>query len=99
MGEAGQRGNLLCRKIVESRSDLVYFCSADHRVVYMNPTLIERTGRNVTEEICYKALHGRESACPVCASRIIRSGKSYCRELAGPGKGRIYYVSNVPGYR
>ncbi len=43
-----------------------------------------------------QALHGRESACPVCASSIIQPGKSHSRELAGPEDGRIYYVSNVP---
>ncbi|MGD0843870.1 MAG: hypothetical protein ABSA06_05810 [Geobacteraceae bacterium] len=46
-----------------------------------------------------QALHGKKSACPVRASGIIQPDKSHCRELAGPENGRIYFVSNVPGYR
>jgi hypothetical protein len=56
-------------------------------------------GERVNSKEPAQALQGRESACPVCASSMIQPGKSHCRELAGPEDGRIYYVSNVPGYR
>lgn len=55
-------------------------------------------GKRVNSKEPAQALQGRESACPVRASGIIQPGKSHCRELAGPEDGRIYHVSNVPGY-
>jgi hypothetical protein len=56
-------------------------------------------GERVNSKEPAQALHGRESACPVCASGIIPPGKSHCWQLAGPEDGRIYFVSNVPGDR
>ncbi len=45
------------RSMMESMKAAVYICSPDFRVEYMNPTMIKRTGRDATGEVCHKAIN------------------------------------------
>ena len=45
------------RAMVEALDGLIYICSLDYRIEFMNPRLIERTGYDGTGEYCYKVLH------------------------------------------
>jgi len=45
------------RAMMEAMKESIFICSPDYRIEYMNPTMIKRTGRDATGEICFKTLH------------------------------------------
>ncbi|HET6421798.1 MAG TPA: PAS domain S-box protein [Geobacteraceae bacterium] len=84
------------RAIVEAFDGLIYICSRDYRIEYMNEKLINRTGKNAVGEFCYKILHDRDSVCPWCINERVFAGETVHWELQSPKDGRWYYVVNVP---
>ncbi len=44
------------RSMMESMKDAVYICSPEFRIKYMNPAMIDRVGRDASDEFCYKAI-------------------------------------------
>jgi len=97
--EAAMRENeYRYRAIVESFDGLIYICSPDYRVEFMNPRLIERTGYDGTGEYCYKVLHDRDSICPWCVNDRVFRGETVRWEIQSPKDNRWYYVMNTPIY-
>jgi PAS domain S-box-containing protein len=86
------------RAIVEAFDGLVYICSEDNKIEFMNEELIKRTGYDATGEVCYRVLHDRDSACPWCVKERVLEGESVRRELESPKDNRWYYVVNTPIY-
>ncbi|MCM0083927.1 PAS domain S-box protein [Geomonas sp. Red32] len=84
------------RAIIEGFDGLIYVCSRDYRVLYMNARFIERTGRDATGELCYRALHDRDSVCPWCVNDRVFAGEKVRWSLKSPKDGRSYDVTNVP---
>ncbi len=85
------------RAVVEATEDLVYVCSKDLIVVYMNPALIRRTGRNATGERCHRVLHGLDEPCSWCVNDlVIGQNRSHTWEVQSPDDGRWYHVVNTP---
>lgn len=84
------------RAIVESFDGLIYICSSDYRIEFMNKPLIERTGRDATGEPCYEVLHDRDSVCPWCLNDRVMQGETVRWELQSPKDNRWYYVVNTP---
>jgi two-component system cell cycle sensor histidine kinase/response regulator CckA len=82
--------------IVEAFDGLIYICSDDYRIEFMNEKLINRTGKNALGEFCYKALHDRDSVCPWCVNKQVFAGETVHWELQSPKDGRWYYVVNTP---
>jgi PAS domain-containing protein len=77
---------------------LIYVCSRDFRIEFMNARLIERTGYDATGELCYKVLHSRDSACPWCVNDRVFSGETVRWEIQSPKDEKWYYVVNTPLY-
>jgi PAS domain S-box-containing protein len=86
------------RAIVEAFVGLIYVCSQDYRVEFMNERFIERTGYNGTGELCYKALHDLDSICPWCVNEQVFKGETVRWEVLSPKDNRWYYVVNTPIY-
>jgi PAS domain S-box-containing protein len=86
------------RSIVDAYDGLIYICSHDYRVEFMNRKLIERTGRDATGGFCYEVLHGRDSVCPWCVNERVFAGETVHWEIQSPKDGRWYNVVNVPIY-
>ncbi len=86
------------RAMIEAFDGLIYVCSRDYRVEYMNSKLIERTGFDATGEACYKTLHGRDSICPWCVNERVFRGETVRWEVQSPKDGRWFYVVNTPIY-
>jgi PAS domain S-box-containing protein len=86
------------RAIVEAFDGLVYICSQDNRIEFMNEELIKRTGYDATGEICYRVLHDRDSICPWCVKERVLKGETVRWELESPKDNRWYYVVNTPIY-
>lgn len=84
------------RSMLAAMDDMIYICTSDYRVKYMNSTMIRRTGYDATGEFCYKALHDRSEICPWCVNEIIQQGKSCKMEVLSPKDGRTLHFSNVP---
>jgi len=86
------------RAMVEAFDGLIYICSQDYRVEFMNRHFIERTGRDATGELCYKALHDLDEVCPWCVNDRVFSGETVRWEVLSPKDQRWYYVVNTPIY-
>ena len=84
------------RSMMESMSDLVYICSADFRVEYMNPAMIKRTGRDATGEFCYQAIHDLSHRCPWCTVTPEKHGTYFESNVDSPKDDRSYHVSHSP---
>jgi two-component system cell cycle sensor histidine kinase/response regulator CckA len=86
------------RAIVEAFDGLIYICSPDYRVEFMNRQLVERTGYDGTGELCYKVLHDLDSVCPWCVNEQVFAGETVRWEVQSPMDNRWYYVVNTPIY-
>lgn len=84
------------RSIMAAMNDMVYICSVDRRIEYMNPAMIRRTGYDATGELCYKALHGRDEMCPWCANEIVQEGREHRLEVVSPKDSSCFQVFNTP---
>ncbi len=82
--------------IVDSFDGLIYICSQDHRIEFMNRKLVERTGRDAVGEHCYKVLHDLDSVCPWCVNGRVFAGETVRWEMFSPRDNRWYYVVNIP---
>ena len=82
--------------MVESFDGLVYICSSDYKVEFMNQRFIERTGFNGVGHLCYKALHNLDEICPWCVNENVMRGKTVRWEVLSPKDNRWYYVVNTP---
>jgi PAS domain S-box-containing protein len=86
------------RAMVEAFDGLIYICSQDYRVEFMNQRLIERTGHDALGERCYKALHDLDAVCPWCVNERVFQGETVRWEVLSPKDGRWYYIVNSPIY-
>lgn len=84
------------RAMIEAFDGLIYVCSPDLRIEYMNARLIDRTGRNATGEPCHQALHDLDSICPWCINEKVQKGETVRWEIQSPQDSRWYYIVNTP---
>ena len=84
------------RLMMESMHDPVYICSADYKILYMNPAMIERTGRNAVGERCHRAIHDRGEICPWCVNDKIQRGEYAEYEITSPADGHFYNAAQSP---
>jgi PAS domain S-box-containing protein len=84
------------RAIVEAFDGLIYTCSRDYRVEFMNRRFIERTGHDGTGELCYKAIHDLDSVCPWCVNERVFQGETVRWEVHSPKDNRWFYIVNTP---
>lgn len=84
------------RAMVEAIEGLVYVCSPDGRVAFMNQRLIERLGRDASGEPCRKALRDLEALCPQGVNEAIQRGEAARWEVHNPGDGRWYDLATSP---
>ncbi len=84
------------RLMMEAMHDPVYICSADYRVLYMNPAMIKRAGRDATGENCYQAIHQNDRICSWCVNHRIQRGQYAEYEVVSPLDGRFYNAAQCP---
>lgn len=82
--------------VVESFDGLIYICSSDYKIEYVNKRFIEKAGRNPIGEDCYRALHGREDVCPWCVIDTVMRGNVVRWDVLNPKDNHWYYVVNTP---
>ena len=84
------------RAMMEAMKDLVYICSPDYRIKYMNPAMLRSIGRDATGELCFKALHDLEEKCPWCVHNKIRQGDCFDQDIVSPMNNRHYHITSSP---
>jgi PAS domain S-box-containing protein len=84
------------RAIVQGFDGLIYVCSADYRIEFLNAQMIDWIGRDATGESCYKVLHELEDVCSWCVNDRVLKGEKVRWEVQSPKDGRWYYVVNTP---
>lgn len=94
--EGASPDKLPFRSMVERFEGLIYLCSSDFRIEFMNDQLIRKIGRDATGELCYQALHKRETVCPGCAGAKVFKGESIRWEVRDPKSNRWYSVVSTP---
>jgi len=94
--EALARNEARYRAMIDAFDGLIYICSADYRIEFMNDRLKARTGRDATGESCFTALHERDSACPWCVNERVLKGETVRWEVKSPKDDRWYYITNTP---
>jgi len=93
-----QNINARLSAVLTAFDGLIYVCSRDFRIEFMNTRLIERTGYDATGELCYKVLHDRNSPCPWCINERIFNGETVRWEIQSPKDDQWFYVVNTPLY-
>lgn len=91
-----QDSNAKYQAIVKAFDGLIYVCSRDYRIEFVNERFIERTGYDPHGEFCYKAIHQRESVCPWCVNERVFAGETVRWEVQSPKDKRWYYIVNTP---
>jgi PAS domain S-box-containing protein len=94
-GETWQEMVATYDAIFEVFDDLIYICSQDYEIEYMNRHLIERTGNYPLGQKCYQAVYNREEKCPWCVSERVFRGEKIRREWFYPQDGRWYSAVNT----
>ena len=82
--------------MLEGYEGLLYIISKDYRIRFMNENLVRFVGRNATGDICYEALHHRQSKCLWCVSDQVFDGECIRFEMKNPNDKKWYYSVNVP---
>lgn len=84
--------------IIGASDGLIYICSKDFIVEFMNEKLIKRTGYDATGEICFKVLHDRDSVCTWCVNEQVFKGETVRWEVQSPKDDKWWYIINTPIY-
>jgi PAS domain S-box-containing protein len=81
--------------IIEAFDGLIYICSQNYEVEFMNQRFIERTGSYPLGQKCYRVLHDREEICPWCVNDRVFRGETVRWEVQSSKDQRWYYVVNT----
>ena len=82
--------------IVEAFDGMVYVCSPDNRIEFVNRQVMEQLGRDPVGEACHQALYGNAEICPWCPEQDVLRGKPVRSEFKHPTTGRCYYNIATP---
>jgi PAS domain S-box-containing protein len=82
--------------MIEAFDGLIYICSQNYEVEFMNQHFIDRTGHYPLGQKCYQALHDRDDVCPWCINDRVFRGETVRWEVFSPKEHRWYYVVNTP---
>jgi two-component system, cell cycle sensor histidine kinase and response regulator CckA len=84
------------RAVVEGFDGLIYICSADRKIEFMNAKLIARTGRDATGETCHKVLHDLDEPCSWCVNDRVQRGEIVRLQIQSSKDNRWYEIVNAP---
>ncbi len=90
-----EENDRLFTSMVDAFDGMIYICSADYRIEFLNDRMIDHLGRDATGDFCYKAF-GRSTVCPWCINHRIIRGETVRWEVISPIDQRWYLVVNAP---
>ncbi len=94
--DALRKSEARSRAMIEAFDGLMYICSQERKIEFMNRQMIDRIGYDATGELCYKALHKFESVCPWCIHDRVFKGEKVQSNFQSPKDGRWYHISSNP---
>ncbi|MCA1809982.1 MAG: PAS domain S-box protein, partial [Lentisphaerae bacterium] len=101
------------KAMIEAMRDMVYMCTPDYHLQYLNPAMRDRIGRDAVGEICHKAIYRRDTPCPWCAGmpppghtvqcettcpETGRTSRIACATM-GDAEARLVIVSDITDHR
>ena len=84
------------RSMMEVMKDGVCINSPEFKIEYMNPSFIDRLGRDATGEICHKAIYGFDEKCSWCVFDQVKQNKDIDYKIIRPEDGHHYSITNSP---
>ncbi len=91
-----QESQVKLSAVIELFEGMIYTCTREYRIEFMNRNVMTYIGRDVSGETCYSALYGQESPCPWCVNDTVFQGKIVRWEALNPRNSRWYYGINTP---
>jgi len=85
--------------MINAFDGMIYVCSKDYRIEFMNEPLIRRSGCDATGGLCYEVLHGLDSVCPWCVNQRVFHGETVHWEVLSPKDNHWYQIINTPLYK
>lgn len=82
--------------IVEAFDGMVYVCSPNNRIEYVNRQAAAQLRRDPVGESCHKALYGNDDICPWCRELDVFGGKTFRWEFKNLVTERWYYNMASP---
>ncbi len=82
------------KSMMESMKDLVYICSDQYRVIFINPAMERKVGKDAVGKECYKVLYQYDEICPWCVKDKLEEGKKVEDEILSTKDGMVYHVSH-----
>lgn len=82
--------------IVEAFDGMVYVCSPDNRIEFVNRQALAQLGRDPVGEPCHQALYGNDEICPWCPEQEVFRGTTVRWEFKNPFTQRWYYNMASP---
>ena len=82
--------------IIQAFDGMVYVCSPDNRIEFVNRHTITILGRDPRGEPCHQALYGHDRVCPWCPEQDVLEGKTVRWEFKNHLTQRWYYNMATP---
>lgn len=90
------RREMYFKALLEAFDGLIYISSLGNRIEFVNDRVIEYVGRDITGEVCHKAVYGMDDVCPWCIEQAAFNGETVRNEFKSPHNGRWYYNFATP---
>ncbi len=82
--------------IVDAFDGMIYVCSPDNRIEFVNRRVVAQLGRNPVGEPCHQALYDHDGVCPWCQEQETFQGSAVGWEFKNPATGRWYHHMASP---
>lgn len=84
------------RSTMDAMKDLVFVCSQDYKVEYMNTAMIDKVGHDATGKKCYKVINNLIDKCSWCPGEKIQDGEFGEQDIKSSKDNRSYHISHTP---
>ncbi len=84
------------RRMLDAVEDLVYVCTSDYTIDFINKALSEELQKEAVGKPCYEAVFDREKPCVGCNLGGVIEGETERYEITNNRSGRIYDVIHAP---
>lgn len=84
------------RSMMEAMNDLVYICSPDCRIEYMNPAMVRKIGQEIIGAPCHQIFYGYNQPCAWCARDQVKAGRTAHWEVTHPVDQSVWRAVATP---
>ncbi len=84
------------RRMLDAVEDLVYVCTSDHTIDFVNKAFAEELQKEAVGKSCYEAVFDRDKPCVGCNLGGVIDGETERYEIANNKSERMYDVIHTP---